>query len=56
MTPKKPVKLFAIAGACAVAIALPTSLAMPGSLLHQAGFLAFAALSAMWGAFVAGAC
>ena len=46
MTPKKPVKLFAIAGACAVAIALPTSLAMPGSLLHQAGSDADAAQSA----------
>ena len=45
MTPKKPVKLFAIAGACAVAIALPTSLAMPGSLLHQAGSDADAAQS-----------
>ena len=45
MTPKKPVKLFAIAGACAVAIALPTSLAMPGSLLHQAGSEADAAQS-----------
>ena len=37
MTPKKPAKLLAIAGACAVAIALPTSLAMPGSFIHQAG-------------------
>ena len=46
MTPKKPAKLFAIAGACAVAIALPTSLAMPGSLLHQAGSDADAAQSA----------
>ena len=50
MTPKKPVKLFAIAGACAVAIALPTSLAMPGSLLHQAGSDADAAQSAQSGA------
>ena len=50
MTPKKPVKLFAIAGACAVAIALPTSLAMPGSLLHQAGSEADAAQSAQSGA------
>ena len=49
MTPKKPVKLFAIAGACAVAIALPTSLAMPGSLLHQAGSDADAAQSAQSG-------
>ena len=50
MTPKKPAKLFAIAGACAVAIALPTSLAMPGSLLHQAGSDADAAQSAQSGA------
>ena len=50
MTPKKPVKLFAIAGACAVAIVLPTSLAMPGSLLHQAGSDADAAQSAQSGA------
>ena len=50
MTPKKPVKLFAIAGACAVAIALPTSLAMPGSLLHQADSDADAAQSAQSGA------
>ena len=50
MPPKKPVKLFAIAGACAVAIALPTSLAMPGSLLHQAGSDADAAQSAQSGA------
>jgi len=50
MTPKKPVKLFAIAGACAVAIALPTSLAMPGALLHQAGSDADAAQSAQSGA------
>ena len=50
MTPKKPVKLFAIAGACAVAIALPTSLAMPGSLLHQAGSDADAAQFAQSGA------
>ena len=50
MTPKKPVKLFAIAGACAVAIALPTSLTMPGSLLHQAGSDADAAQSAQSGA------
>ena len=50
MTPKKPVKLFAIAGVCAVAIALPTSLAMPGSLLHQAGSDADAAQSAQSGA------
>ena len=50
MTLKKPAKLFAIAGACAVAIALPTSLAMPGSLLHQAGSDADAAQSAQSGA------
>ena len=50
MTPKKPAKLFAIAGACAVAIALPTSLAMPGSLLHQASSDADAAQSAQSGA------
>ena len=50
MTPKKPAKLFVIAGACAVAIALPTSLAMPGSLLHQAGSDADAAQSAQSGA------
>ena len=31
MTLKKPAKLIAIAGACAVAVALPTSLALPGS-------------------------
>ena len=49
MTLKKPAKLFAIAGACAVAIALPTSLAMPGSLLHQAGSDADAAQSAQSG-------
>ena len=29
MTLKKPAKLIAIAGACAVAVALPTSLALP---------------------------
>ena len=45
MTPKKPAKLLAIAGACAVAIALPTSLAMPGSFIHQAGSDADAAQS-----------
>ena len=45
MTLKKPAKLIAIAGACAVAIALPTSLAMPGSFIHQAGSDADAAQS-----------
>ena len=45
MTPNKPAKLLAIAGACAVAIALPTSLAMPGSFIHQAGSDADAAQS-----------
>ena len=36
MTLKKPAKLIAIAGACAVAVALPTSLALPGSFGPEA--------------------
>ena len=36
MTLKKPAKLIAIAGACAVAVALPTSLALPGSFGTEA--------------------
>ena len=36
MTLKKPAKLIAIVGACAVAVALPTSLALPGSFGPEA--------------------
>ena len=36
MTLKKPAKLIAIPGACAVAVALPTSLALPGSFGPEA--------------------